>query len=120
GPLERAQRGPPLAPARGVGAKELVETHLGAMHVAGDVDQEVAEQAIDQPRWCWAVLPRQRAERRLQLVQAVLPRFVDARRLARRADEESREQIRQRRMVDEVGGEAAQQIGAAQKPAVRG
>ena len=61
---------------------------------------------------------RELTERDLQLVQAVVPRLVDARRLARRADEESREQIRQRRMVVPVGDQAAQQIGPAQERAV--
>ena len=33
-----------------VWAEELVDAELGPMGVAGDVDQEVAEQAIDHPR----------------------------------------------------------------------
>ena len=48
--LERAQLEQPLPPAGAVGAEELVDAQLGAVGVAGDVDQQVAEDAIDQPR----------------------------------------------------------------------
>ena len=65
-----------------------------------------------------AVRRRQLRERDLELVDAVVPRLVDARRLARRADEQSREQVRQRRVVVPVGDQAAQQIGPAQERAV--
>ena len=47
-----------------------------------------------------------------------MARLVDARRLARRADEPAREEIRQRRVVLPERDDAAQQIGAAQERAV--
>ena len=59
-------------------------------------------------------------ERDLQLVQRVVPRLVDARMLAGRADEQAREQVRQRRVVVPVAHEAAQQIGPPQERAVGG
>ena len=62
---------------------------------------------------------RQLLERDLELVQRVVARLVDARRLRGRADEQAREQVRQRGMVVPVGDQAAQQIGAAQERRVR-
>ena len=59
------------------------------------------------------------AGRRSRARRAVVARLVHARRLARRADEHAREQVRQRRMVLPVGDEAAQQVGPAQQRAVR-
>ncbi len=116
--LEGAQLDQPQAPARAVGAVELVDADLGAVGVAGDVDQQVAEDPIDQPGRR-EPLRRDLRERELQLVDAVLAGLVDARRLAGRAHEHPREQVRQRRVVDEVADQAAQQIGAAQERAVR-
>ncbi len=57
-------------------------------------------------------------ERELELVQRVVPRFVDARRLARRADEHAREQIRERGMVLPIGDQAAQQVRPPQERTV--
>ena len=55
------------------------------------------------------------AKRDLEFVHRIVARFVDARRLAGRADEQAREQIRQRRMVVPVGDHAGEQIGPAQE-----
>ena len=66
-----------------------------SMGIAGDVDQKIAKQAIDQPgprRLARAGRPHQR-ERDLELVQHVLARLVHARRLAGRADEQAGEEI---------------------------
>ena len=59
-------------------------------------------------------------ERELDLVDAVVAAFVDSRRLARRSEEQSREQVRQRRVVVPVADQAAQQIGPPQERAVAG
>ena len=45
--------------------------------------------------------------------------FIDARRLARRPDEQAGEQIRQRRMILPIGDQALQQIGPPQERRVR-
>ena len=89
------------------------------MRVAGHVDQEIAEQPVDEPRRHGRDRLIRLLERELELVQRVVPRFVDARRLARRADEEPGEEIRERRMMLPVRDQAAQQIGPAQERAVR-
>ena len=106
----------PRRPRGAVGRVQLVDAELGAVGVAGDVDQQVAEQAVDQPRRrSRRPARRHLREGDLQLVERVVARLVDARRLAGRADEQAGEQVRQRRMVVPVGDQAAQQIGAAQE-----
>src|SRR6266568_8383836 len=54
-------------------------------------------------------------ERDLELVDAIVTRFVDARRLAGRANEQAREEIGQRRMPLPVQHQALQQIRPAQE-----
>ncbi len=111
--LEQAE-----APGRTVGRVELVDAELGAVRIAGHVDQQVAHQPVDQPRRTRAVLrgdAAQFGERDLDLVDRIVARFIDARRLARRPDEETREQVRERRMVVPVGDHAREQIGPAQE-----
>ena len=53
--LERAELDQPQPAGRRVGRVQLVDAELGAVRVARDVDQQMAEHAIDQPRR--AVLP---------------------------------------------------------------
>ena len=48
--LERAELDQTEPAGRTVGREQLVDADLGAMGVAGDVDQQIAEQPIDQPR----------------------------------------------------------------------
>ena len=97
--LEQAE-----AAGRAVGRVQLVDAELGAVRVAGDVDQQVAQQR-DRPataarRRPWTVGgAASSAKRDLELVDRVVARLVDARRLAGRADEHAREQVGQRRMV---------------------
>ena len=108
----------PSRPVAAVGRIQLVDTELGAMRVAGQVDQQVAEDAVDQPRRAGVGLPRTRfgnlLEGDLQFVQRVAAALVHARRLAGRADEAAGKQIRQRRMVVPVArpGCAADRVGA--------
>ena len=47
--LEAAEFQQSEAAGRGVGRVQLVDAELGAMRVAGAIDQDVAEDAIDQP-----------------------------------------------------------------------
>jgi hypothetical protein len=110
----------PAPPGRGVGGEHLVDAELGPMGIAGDVDQEVAEEAVHQPRRNRRVARGELAEGDLELVEAVVARLVDARGLAGGADEEPREQIGERRMVVPVADEAGQQIRPAQERAVGG
>src|SRR5438105_8477215 len=100
------------APGWSVGRIELVDRKLRAMSVSGKVGQQMAQRSIDQPRQRLVllelVLARQLLKGDLQLIKAIVPCLVDARRLAGRADDHARKQIRQRRMVLAVGDEAQQ------------
>ena len=100
GGISKARSSSSPSRPRPVGRIELVDAELGAVGVAGDVDEQVAEQAVDEPR------RRRRfagagscAEGDLELVEAVVARLVHARRLAGRAEEEAGEEIRERRVV---------------------
>ena len=120
--FERAEFDQPEPAGRAVRRKQFVDADLGAMGVAGDVDQDVAEQPVDQPgrhpvRAAWR---RHFADRDFEFVEQVLARFVDARRLAGRPDEQSGEQIGQRRPPQRIEHQALEQIGPPQERAVGG
>ena len=103
-----------------VGRKQFVDAELGAVSIAGDVDEKIAKQAIDQPRSRRLAFARRRHHRQrdLELVELVVPRLVDARGLAGRADEQAGEQIGQRRVPLPVQDQALEQVGSAQERAV--
>ena len=105
---------------RAVGRVQLVDAELGAVGVAGDVDEQVAHQPIDEPRRrgmapCIARDAGEFGEGDLDLVDRIVARLVDARRLAGRADEEAAEQVAERRVVVPVADHAREQIGAPQE-----
>ena len=108
--LEQAQ-----AAGVAVGREHLVDAELGAVRIAGGIDEQVAEQAVDDPRRHRLAGRRQLLERQLELVQRVVARFVDARRLRGGSDEQPAEEIGERRVVVPVREQAAQQVGAAQE-----
>ena len=70
-------------PAAAVGRIQLVDAKFGAMRVAGDVDQKISEQPIDEPRRRLGSGLGELPERDLELVEGIVARLVDARRLAR-------------------------------------
>ncbi len=102
-------------PARGaVGRPELVDADLGAMRVAGDVDEQVAEQPVHHPGPDVGLArARHLAQRDLHLVEPVMPGLVDARRLAGRADIHAGEHHRQAGMALPVEDDALQEVRAA-------
>ena len=116
--LERAELDQPQAARGRIGRVELVDAEFGAVRVAGHVDQQVAEDAVDQPRRAVGIVGHL-LERDLQFVQRVAASFVHTRRLAGRAQERTREQVRQAGMVLPVGDQAAQQVRTPQERAVR-
>ena len=116
--LEPAQLHQAQAATVRLGGEQLVDAELGPVGVAGEVGEQVAEQAVHQPRWGLASEPFQLAERDLQLVEGVVAGLVHPGGLAGGADEAAREQVRQRRVVLPVGDQAAQQVGSAQQRAV--
>ena len=111
--LEGAQLDETEPAGRPVGRVQLVDAELGAVRVAGHVDEQVAEQPIDQPR-LRRLAGRRALKGDLELVERVVARLVDARRLAGRADEQAGEEVGEARMMLPVGEKAAQQIGPAQ------
>ena len=117
--LEGAQLEQAAASGGGVRREQLVDAELGAMRVAGRIDQQVAEDAVDQPgRGLLAGFDL--TERDLQFVQRVVARLVDARMLAGRADEQAGEEIRQRRMVEPVAEQALQKVRSPQQRRIGG
>ena len=93
------------------------------MRVAGHVDQDVAEQPVDQPwrrRGRGCIRRRHAAERDFQLIEHVLARFVDARRLTGRPDEQSGKEIGEGRPPLPIEHQTFEQIWAAQERAVGG
>ena len=118
--FKRAEFDEAQAAGRAVRREQFVDADFRAMRIAGDIDQDVAEQPVDQPRRdpVRVAGPRHFAGGDLELVKQILARLVDARRLARRADEQAGEQIRHRRPPQRVEHEALEQIRPAQKRAV--
>ena len=118
--FERAELDETEPAGRPVRRKQFVDADFGAVGIAGHIDQEVAEQTVDEPRRRRLVQRRHLAERDFKLVEHVLARFVDARRLARRPDEQSGKEIRQRRPPLPIEHQAFEEIGPAQERAVGG
>ncbi len=117
--LEGAELDQAQAAGRAVGRVQLVDADLGPVGVAGHVDQQVAEDPVDQPgRAGPGTGIGDLAERDLELVELVLARLVEARRLAGRADEQAREQVAEARVVLPVGHQRGQKVGPAQERAV--
>ena len=100
-----------------LGRVHLVDAELGAVGIAGHVGEDVAEQPVDQPGRRLLVR-RDLGEGDLQLGDAVLPRLIDARMLAGRADEEAAEQVGEARVVVPEAQQRLQQVRPAQEGAV--
>ncbi len=118
GHLKRTQFQQTQASGVAAGGVELVDAEFAAVRIAGHVDQQIAQQAVDQPR-CWHFARGHLLEGDLQLVERVMPGLVDARRLAGWADERTGEEVGQRRVVLPVGDQTAQQVRPPQQRAVR-
>ena len=120
--FKRPELDEPQAAGRSIGRVELVDAELGPVRVAGRIDQQIAKDAIDEPRWHaapFANLAIELVEGELQLIDRVVASFIDARRLARGTDKQPAEQVTQRRMVEPIRHERTEQIGPPQEGAVR-
>ena len=96
----------------GVGAEELVDAELGSMGVAGQVDQQVAQQPVDHPRGDVVVPSRSSSANAVSSSYSdVVSGLVDPRSLARRADESTGEEVRERRVVLPVGDQRRSRSG---------
>ena len=87
------------------------------MRVPGDINQQVPEDAIDQPRWSLPVFGNL-LEGNFQLVQAILTAFIHPWSLARRTYKQSGKQIGQGRMVEPVSQETSQDIRTTENRAI--
>ena len=67
----------PSRPVDAVGRVELVDAEFGAMGVAGDVDQQVAEQPVDEPQRRVGAGRRHLREGDFKLVQLIVARLVE-------------------------------------------
>lgn len=96
--LETAELDEAEPSCRAVGREQLVDADLGAVGVAGDVGQKIAEQAVDEPgqRLLATAGGSDLRHGDLQLVEAVVTSLVDTRRLAGRADEHAGEEVGER------------------------
>ena len=98
---------------------QFVDTEFGAMGIAGRIDQQVAQDAIEFPRRAGAGILAHQAldcgKRNLDFIDRIVARLVNAWRLAGRADEHAREQERQRGVVVPVPDQTLQQVRPAQK-----
>ena len=110
---------PAVRPGWGV---EFVDAKFGSVGVAGQVNQEIAQQPVDQPRrfafHAGSRLFRHLLKGDFQFVKVIVARFVDPRRLTGGTDKHACEKIRQRGMVLPVADEALQQIRSAQQRAI--
>jgi len=89
------------------------------MGIAADIDQKVSQDAVDQPGLAFFIGAGDLIEGKLKLIEPVVTSLIDTRCLARRTDEQSREQIAQTRMVLPIGNEAAKQVRPPQERALR-
>ncbi|MNP57590.1 hypothetical protein D3C76_1524310 [compost metagenome] len=113
--FKRAQLQQAQATGRTIRRIQFVDAELGAVSVAGHVDQQVAQQSVHQPGRALLARRRHLGEGNFQLIQGVIARFINARGLGCRADEQSGKQVGQRRVVMPVADQAAQQIRTPQK-----
>src|SRR5258706_5343719 len=95
--LEGAKLEQPEASGRRAGSVQLVDRELRAVRVAGEVDEEIAQDPVHEPRLLVRLadleLLLELLEGDLALAERVWARLVDARALARRADEHPREEV---------------------------
>ncbi len=109
-----AQLQQPEPAGRAVGRIQLVDTEFGAVGVAGNIGQQVAHQAVNQPGLRY-LAGRHLRQRNLQFIQRLMPGFVNPWCLTGRADKHAGKQVRQARMVLPEGQHARQQVRPAQE-----
>lgn len=100
---------------------QFIDADFSAVCVAGDVDQQIAEQSIDEP-WsdpagAWF---RDLFEGGFKFIEGVASALVNSRSLTGRPDEQAGEQPGEGRVVIPEADEAAEQVRASQEGAVGG
>ena len=91
--LEGAHLKQPQTPGGAVRRVKFVDAKFGAVGVAGDVDQQIAQQPVDQPGRAAVLIrigaPLHFAKGHFNFAHRIVARFVDARRLRGRTDEKT-------------------------------
>ncbi|CAB4583968.1 unannotated protein [freshwater metagenome] len=116
--FKRTQLDEAEAAGAAAGIKHLVDAELRAVRVARGIAEDVAEDAIDEPRRRRAslvILLLQLAEGQLKLKQRVIACLIDTRALAGGADEEAAEEVAEAGMVVPVAEQRFEQVGPAQE-----
>ena len=84
------------------------------MGVAGDIDEEVAIEAVNEPQGRGFPGAGRAGQRDFEFIELIVPCLIDARRLACRPNEEAREKIRERGMPLPIEHQALEQVGSPQ------
>jgi hypothetical protein len=115
--FERAEFEEPEAAAGGIRGEELVDAEFGAVGISGEVCEEVAEDAVDEP-WGDVRVVGDLAEGDFEFVEDVVAGFVDARVLTGGADEETAEEIGEGWVAEPEAEKRAEEVGAAEERGV--
>ena len=75
--LEGPQLEDPQAATFGVGAEEFVDAELGSVCVAGEIDEQMSKQSVDDPWWSFVAESVEFGECDLQFVERVSSALVD-------------------------------------------
>jgi carbohydrate-selective porin OprB len=96
----------------------LVDAEFGAVGIAGEICEEVSEDAVDEP-WGDLGVVGDLTEGDFEFVEDVVAGFVDAGVLTGGADEETAEEIGQGGVAEPEAEERAEEVGAAEERGVR-
>ena len=120
--FETAELHQPKPPGRAIGGIELVDANFGPVGIAGDIDQQIAEQAVGQPgqRRGAFVWRRYLRHGSFELIETVVAGLIQARGLAGRADKHAGEKVAHRGVALPVQHQRFEQVRPAQEGAVMG
>ena len=117
GHFEAAEFDEAEAAGGAVGGEEFVDAEFGAVGIAADVGEEVAEDAVDKPGWDFAKFG-DLVEGDFEFVEGVVAGLVDTGCLGGGADEEAAEEVGEGGVIVPVGEEGAEEVRAAEEGAV--
>ena len=87
---------------------EFIDTNFRAVGVATDIDEQISKDSIHQP-WRWRVPGvgnRNLGKSQFKFIERIMPGFIDPWSLTGWSDEETRKNIRKRRMPLPIGNQA--------------
>ena len=116
--FKRTQLNEPQTAAATARVKELIDGKFRAMRVARGIREQMAEKPVHQPGRRVAIflaVAIHLLECQLDLKHGIIARFINARRLAGRADEQAAEEIAQTWMIVPVAQQTFEQIRPPQQ-----